>query len=105
MNYSFLTTKEFTNTKTYVIGMLTAITWISFLVVEVVQAILQERPTFDDQVQQKLRLASLGFNAGIVRSIMEYFKNSFHVWKFVEKQKKERNSVIDMSDWVVREER
>ena len=73
--------------------MITTSTWIVFLVIGVVEAILTPRPTHDEQVQQKLSLVSLGLNTGIARTIMEYFKNSFQTWKFVEKQKKIRESI------------
>ena len=85
--------------------MLSVISWICFLTQGIVEAILEPRPDYLDQVQQKLSLVSLGFNTGIARSIMEYFKNSYHAYQFIEKRKKLRNSVIDMSDLIVKEEK
>ena len=45
--YMFLTTKELTNTRTYVVGMITLTTWIVFLGIGVVDAILRPRPTHE----------------------------------------------------------
>ena len=45
--YSFLTTKEFIDFRVYIVGMVSVSTWITFVIIGVVQAIIQKRTTYD----------------------------------------------------------
>ena len=69
MVYTFIT-KEFMDNKTYVVAILSVISWICFLTQGVVLAILSPNVTPTEAIQHNLRLIELGFNTGIVRSIM-----------------------------------
>jgi hypothetical protein len=80
LNYSFFVQKEFMNRQVYFVAQTSVTVWVCFLTQGTVEAILKERPTDIDVLQQGLALASLGINMGIAIQIMGDLKNEFNNW-------------------------
>ena len=78
--YTLLVMKDFMDKKTYIVGQLSLAVWIVFVTITSIVSKLVDQPTEQAETRNTFLVAYLGLSSPLIKSIMEFMKNSFNLW-------------------------
>ena len=79
--YILFCQKEFMNKRTYVICTITLMAWMVFTTISTLSFSFMDKKTTEDQVKAVFSIAYLGITSMLIKTIMEFMKNTYVMWK------------------------